>query len=132
MKPYRNITTLVIVFTLIAGLGAAFGSPTASAQRSLSEFIPATLKSQISADAVNFERLSTEAVSKVTLFNNKVEDLRRRGSATPQEKAAVRAEAGALKSLLGNLRSSLSSIIDKLRGANKLTGDLDTLVANAI
>jgi FtsZ-binding cell division protein ZapB len=132
MKTYRKLVTLTLVLTLFASLGASFGSATISAQRSLSEFIPDTVKSQLAPDASNYERLATEAVSKVTLFNNKVEELKRRGRVTAQEKASIQSDGNALKSLLGNLRSSLSSIIDKLRSANKLSADFDAIAVNSI
>jgi hypothetical protein len=132
MKTYRKTITFVIVLTLFVSLGTSFGSATTSAQRYLTEFIPDTLKSQLSPDASTYERLSTDALNKVNLFNNKVEDLKRRGRVTPQEGASVQSDANALKSLLGNLKNSLNSIIDKLKSANKFTGDFDTLAANSI
>jgi hypothetical protein len=132
MKSSRKTATFALLITLFAGLGASFGSPTASAQRYLSEFIPSTVKSQISPDAANYERLSVDAINKVLLFNNKVEEAKKRGRATAQEKASIQSEGNALKSLLGNLRNSLSSIIDKLRSANKLSPDFDSLALNSI
>jgi hypothetical protein len=132
MKTYRKTVTFALVITLFASLGASFGSTTANAQRYLTEFIPSTVKAQISSDASNFERLSADAIRNVTLFNSKVEQLKTRGRVTPQEKAGIQTEGNALKSLLGNLRSSLSSIIDKLRSANKLSADFDSLAVNSI
>src|SRR5690242_6688989 len=117
MKTYRQTITLVILLTIFVSLGTAFGTATPGAQRNLSEFIPTSLKSQLSPDATNIERLSTEGLAKVILFNNKVENLKRRGNVTPQEATVIQAEGNALKSLLGNLRNSLNSLVNQLKSA---------------
>jgi hypothetical protein len=132
MKTYRKTITLVIVLTLFVSLGASFGSATTSGQRYLTEFIPDILKAQLSPDASTYERLSTDALNKLTLFNNRVEQLKKRGQVTPQEAAGVQSDANTLKSLLGNLKNSLNSIIDKLKGANKFSSEFDTIAVNSV
>jgi hypothetical protein len=132
MKTYRKTITFVIVLTLFVSLGASFGSAATSGQRYLTEFIPDTLKSQLSPDASTYEGLSTNALNKLTLFNTKVEELKKRGRVTSQEATSVQSDANALKSLLGNLKNSLNSIIDKLKGANKFSSEFDTIAVNSI
>lgn len=125
MKRFNKTITFVIALTLFASFASPFGSAATE------DFLSPQLKSAIAVDSDAFLNSSADYVKNWEELPQKFAALKAKVNPTAAEINVVRNDLLNLKRLLQAMKSSLTSVINKLKAANKFI-EQDNFVLNSV
>jgi hypothetical protein len=125
MKTLNKTITFVIVLTFLISTGAPFGSAATD------EFLSPQLKAAISVDADTFINSSSDYLKNWEGIPARIQGLKAKANPTAAEINVVRTDLLNLKRLLNTMKTSLTAVINKLKGANKYI-EQDNFVLNSV
>ncbi len=125
MKIFNKTITFVIALTLFASFAAPFDAAATE------DFLSPQLKAAIAVDSDAFLNSSNDYMKKWDAIPGNLAALKAKANPTAAEINVVRNDLLNLKRLLNSMKSSLTSVINKLKAANKYI-EQDNFVLNSV
>jgi hypothetical protein len=125
MKVVPKTITAITLFTLLLSLSAPFS------QAASADFLSPQLKAAIAVDADSFINSATDYNKNWEKIPGRIQELKAKANPTPAEITTTRNDLVNLKRLLNTMKTSLTSLINKLKAANKYV-EQDNFVATAL